>query len=113
MSRKKFIPKDGIVYSTDSDFPFENESAAEEDVAADLQQPRVLLDKKQRAGKSVTLITKLELTEDSLQKLGKELKNLCGTGGSVKDGEVLLQGDFRKKVLDYLLKKGFKKTKII
>lgn len=102
----------GLVYSTDPNFvPPGNEEPQEETVAPAEQKLRVLLDKKQRAGKMVTLITGFYGQQSDLESLGKQLKSLCGTGGSVKDGEILIQGDHRDKVLQWLLKNGFKNTK--
>ena len=77
------------------------------------QKLKVRLDTKQRAGKAVTLVENFIGTEEDLEDLGKKLKNFCGTGGSVKDREVIIQGDQREKVFQWLLKNGFKNTKKI
>lgn len=112
--KKKPNDKHGFVYSTDPDFKFDSEEAEQlETVTPDKQQLRVLLDKKQRAGKAVTLVTGFKGTNEDLEILGKEIKQFCGTGGSVKDREVIIQGDQRDKVLQNLLKKGYSKTKKI
>ena len=102
----------GTVYSTNPDFVFDY--GEEEVVTLDpaKQNLRIMLDKKQRGGKKVTLITGFQGSGYDLAVLGKELKSACGVGGSVKDGEILLQGDFREKVLALLLQKGYSKTKI-
>ena len=107
MAKKKRKEWDGIVYSEDDvEFNEENET-----IEAHEQDLRVLLDKKNRKGKPVTLITGFIGTEDDLKTLGKALKMLCGVGGSTKNGEILVQGDFRDKVCDYLQKEnyGFKR----
>jgi len=101
--------RDGIVFSTAENFDFtyrENHEA--NTLPPQQQQLRVLLDKSGRAGKQVTLITGFFGSEEDLIALGKQLKNKCGTGGSVKDGEILIQGDFRDRVVQLLLSEGYK-----
>lgn len=114
MSKKNKADNNGFVYSTDPDFRFEEEAQEEQvTLPAAQQKLRVRLDTKQRAGKAVTLVTGfIGLTED-LEELGKKLKNFCGTGGSVKDGEAMVQGDQRDKILQWLLKNDYKQTKRI
>ena len=102
----------GTVYSTNPDFVFDYGEEEAVTLEPSKQNLRVMLDKKQRAGKKVTLITGFQGSDFDLAVLGKELKSACGVGGSVKDGEILLQGDFREKVLGILLQKGYTKTKI-
>ena len=104
--------KNGMVYSTNPDYAFDYGEEEVLTLEPDKQNLRVMLDKKQRAGKKVTLITGFKGSDFDLAILGKELKSACGVGGSVKDGEILLQGDFREKVLALLLQKGYTKTKI-
>ena len=99
----------GVVYSTNPDFSYQtDEAAAATTLPPQQQQLRVQLDKKQRGGKQVTLVTGFVGTDGDLQALGKLLKTKCGVGGSAKDGEVVVQGDFRDKVLEVLLKAGYK-----
>lgn len=106
---KKNSNRIGVVYSTNPDFEYEEiEELEEETLPNNQQRLYVQLDKKQRAGKQVTLITGFIGRSEDLEKLGKELKNKCGVGGSVKDNEILLQGDFRQKVMDYLIQKDYK-----
>ncbi|WEK21760.1 MAG: translation initiation factor [Candidatus Pedobacter colombiensis] len=102
----------GIMYSTDPSFIYEEESAEPAEVLANNQQNlRVMLDKKNRGGKAVTLVTGFIGSAEDLDKLSKMLKTKCGVGGASKDGEILIQGDFRDKVLLLLQKEGFKVKK--
>lgn len=96
-----------IVYSTNPDFQYEEEEHIET-LPNNQQQLRVMLDKKQRAGKKVTLVTGFTGANEDLQQLGKQLKNICGSGGSVKDNQIIIQGDFRERILQYLIKEGYK-----
>ena len=103
-----------IVYSTNPDYHFEEEDTEEvETIDKDKQRLKILLDKRNRKGKSVTLITDFIGTNDDLNALGKLLKTKCGVGGSVKDGEIIIQGDHRQKVLLILQKEGYAKSRII
>jgi len=112
MSKNKKSDAFGFVFSTDPDFQFQQEEDAPiEDLPNDKQPLKIWLDRKQRKGKEVTLVTGFSGTDDSLETLGKTLKTKCGTGGSVKDGEIILQGDHRDKVLAYLLERGYSKAK--
>ncbi len=98
----------GMVYSTNPDYAFETDGKEEQETAKPGQQQLyVKLDRKNRKGKSVTLIEGFVGTENDLKELGKELKSKCGVGGSAKDGLILLQGDFRDRVLTLLKEKGF------
>ena len=103
--------KNGTVYSTNPNYAFDYGEEETITLEPAKQNLRVTLDKKQRAGKKVTLISGFQGSDIELALLGKELKSACGVGGSVKDGEILLQGDFREKVTALLIEKGFGKTK--
>jgi len=104
--------RSGMVYSTKDDFEFEEDSGIEEETLSPSQQNlKVMLDKKARGGKKVTLVAGFVGSEDDLKELGKELKSKCGVGGSAKDGEILIQGDNRDKVLGLLLKGGYRAKK--
>jgi translation initiation factor 1 len=101
-----------VVYSTNPNFKIENDEDEEiESLQPKLQDLRVLLDKKSRAGKVVTLITGYKGSANELTDLAKYLKTKCGVGGTAKDGEIILQGDFRDKVLEMLHNKGYKAKK--
>jgi translation initiation factor 1 len=110
MSKKK-TGSGGIIYSTDPDFRMEEDAPAEETLSAKQQKLRVRLDTRQRAGKAVTLVEGFAGKKEDLEDLGKKLKTHCGTGGSVKDGEVIVQGDQRDKITQWLLKNGYSSTK--
>ncbi len=101
-----------VVYSTNPDFNYEMDDEEEQATLQPSQQRlRVQLYRKNRGGKVVTLITGFVGTEDDLKELGKFLKSKCGVGGSAKDGEVIVQGDFKQKVLELLKKEGYTQTK--
>ena len=114
MSKKNKSDKHGFVYSTDPDFRFENEQKqAVETLPAKQQKLRIRLETKHRGGKTVTLVEGFSGKEEDLQELGKKLKNYCGTGGSAKDGEIIIQGDQRDKVMQWLLKNQYTNAKRI
>ncbi|HEV7781904.1 MAG TPA: translation initiation factor [Chitinophagaceae bacterium] len=113
MSKKNKPDTRGFVYSTDPDFSFEEDRSAAETLLPAQQKLKVRLDTKHRAGKAVTLITGFVGTDEGLQDLGKKLKSFCGTGGSAKDGEIIVQGDQREKVMQWLTKNGYKQSKKI
>lgn len=110
MSKKNKPDNKGFVFSTDPNFKFEEEEQDQTTLPAAQQPLRIILDTKHRAGKAVTLIYGFKGNEADLEDLGKKLKSLCGSGGSVKDGEIIVQGDHRDKVLQWLQKNGYKKA---
>jgi translation initiation factor 1 len=112
MSKKSKPDSHGFIYSTDPNFRYQHHDEEKAETLLPAQQKlRIRLDTKQRAGKAVTLITGFVGTNDDLQELGKKVKNFCGTGGSAKDAEIIVQGDQRDRVLQWLIKNGYTQTK--
>ena len=110
--KNNFKNRIGVVYSTDDTYDYAEEEAFEEEtLAPEKQSLKVMLDKKNRAGKQVTLVTGFVGHSEDLKELGKFLKTKCGVGGNVKDGEIMIQGDFRGKILDVLIAEGYKAKK--
>jgi len=105
--------REGIVYSTADSFEYSYKTGDQnpQTLKPSEQNLKVLIDKKQRAGKKVTLISGFVGPEEDLKELGKKLKSKCGVGGTVKDGEIMIQGDFRDRLLEILLLEGFKAKK--
>lgn len=110
MSKHKKQQYDGVVYSTESTFDYQFAELAEEQetLANHQQQLKVQLDRKMRKGKVVTLVTGFRGTQENLESLGKLLKQKCGVGGTAKDAEIMIQGDFKVKIAELLLSEGFK-----
>lgn len=112
MKKNDWKDRLNIVYSTNPDYCYETEADEEAETLPPAQQKlRVQLDRKNRGGKVVTLVTGFIGTEEDLKELGKLLKSKCGVGGSAKDGEIIVQGDFRQKVVELLRKEGYTQTK--
>ncbi len=106
---KKWV---NVVYSTNPDFQYEQEQEEQSETLDKNQQKLyVSIDRKQRAGKEVTLIEGFVGVEDDLKELGKLIKTKCGVGGTVKDNEILIQGNFKDKIFDLLIKEGYTQTK--
>lgn len=102
----------GLVYSTDPNFKLPGDSQQEAaTIVPGQQRLRIWFETKHRGGKAVTIVAGFEGNTTDLEALGKQLKQACGTGGSVKEGEILIQGDQREKVLQWLLKNGYSQTK--
>ena len=112
MSKKNKKNRQGIIFSTNPDYDYQyEEGQGEETIEPAQQKLRIFLDRKKRKGKEVTLIIGFVGHPDDLKDLGKLLKSKCGVGGSVKEGEILIQGNQRDKVLEILLKEGYKQSK--
>ncbi len=112
MSKKHKARPDGLVFSTNQDYmnDYPDEPAAET-LPKNQQKLRIKLDTKQRAGKVVTLVDGFIGTNEDLEALGKQLKTKCGTGGSAKDGFIIIQGDYKEKIITWLKDWGYNQTK--
>ncbi len=112
MAKKNKNNRSGVVFSTNDDFEYDYDSVYEEEtLAANQQRLRVFIDRKKRRGKEVSLVTGFVGTEEDMKALAKLLKTKCGVGGSAKEGEILIQGNHRDKIVDILLKEGYTQTK--
>ena len=111
MPKKKLYNTSGIVYSTDSNVNKGHSQEEDTTLPAHEQPLKVKLDARHRGGKTVTLVEGFSGTFADLDELGKQLKSYCGTGGSVKNNEIMIQGDNREKIFFWLNSKGYKKTK--
>jgi translation initiation factor 1 len=114
MAQNDWKERLGVVFSTNPDYSYESEKEnnLEETLPNNKQKLYVSIDRRNRGGKQVTLVKGFRGNEEELERLGKQLKTKCGTGGSVKDGEIIIQGDFRDKLIvilqkmDYQAKRG-------
>lgn len=113
MPKKKLYKKGGIVYSTAENFGYSTEEENEEFLPASEQALKIVLDKKNRGGKVVSVIKGFILKEQELEEIAKKMKAFCGAGGAVKDNEIIIQGDHRDKILQWLLKNGYNKSRKI
>ena len=113
MSKKKLYNKGGIVYSTAEDFNSFEEEDIEAFLPKDEQLLKIVLDKKHRGGKVVSIIKGFDMKETEINAMAKELKSFCGAGGAAKDNEIIIQGDHREKILQWLLKNGYSKSRKI
>ena len=101
-----------IVYSTNPDFQYSTDEKEEiETLPKQQQKLRVSIEKNHRGGKTVTIVKSFIGSEDDMKELGRLLKTKCGVGGSVKDGEILVQGEFKEKIIELLKKEGYTQTK--
>lgn len=109
MADNSWKKRTGVVYSTDPDFKYTKETAEEPETLEPGKQKLIIgIDRRNRSGKQVTLVSGFVGREEDLAALGKMLKTKCGVGGSIKDGEILIQGDFRDKITALLTAAGYK-----
>jgi translation initiation factor 1 len=113
MPKKKLYSSDKIVYSTAENFNFSSEEENEEFLSPKEQKLTIVLDKKHRGGKVVSIIKDFSMKENEIEEVAKKLKSFCGSGGSVKNNEIIIQGDHREKILQWLLKNGYTKSRKI
>lgn len=111
MTKKTFNSFSSLVFSTNPEAMKEEPEESVAIIANDQQRLRVHIEKKHRGGKTVTLITGFEGSENSLNELAKKLKTKCGTGGTAKDGEILIQGEYKEKIVIWLKEWGYTQTK--
>lgn len=112
MKKNDWKDRLNVVYSTNPNYEYENLNEEEDETLEKQQQKlRVSIEKKGRGGKTVTLITGFIGKEDDLKELGKLLKKKCGVGGSAKDGEIIIQGEFKQRIIDLLKAEGYTQTK--
>ena len=112
MKKNDWKERLNIVYSTNPDFQYSTDEKEEIDTLPKQQQKlRVNIEKNHRGGKTVTLVKNFVGNEEDMKELGKLLKTRCGVGGSVKEGEILIQGDFKEKIIELLKKEGYTQTK--
>ena len=113
MKKNDWKERLNIVYSTNPDFQYFSDEKEEICTLPKQQQKlRVSIEKNHRGGKTVTIIKNFIGSDDDIKELGKLLKTKCGSGGSVKDGEILVQGEFKEKIIELLKKEGYTQTKL-
>lgn len=100
-----------MVYSTNPDFQYETEIDETETLPKNQQKLRVAIERKNRGGKSVTIVSGFVGTDNDLKELGKKLKTKCGVGGAIKDGDILIQGEWKEKIIELLKQDGYNNTK--
>lgn len=112
MKKNDWKERLNIVYSTNPDFQYTTDEMEEiETLPKQQQKLRVSIEKNHRGGKTVTLVKNFTGSDDDLKELGRLLKTRCGVGGTAKEGEILIQGDFKQKVIEILKNEGYTQTK--